>query len=35
METNPYLLGETDPVPPGSGEAEPILQPSGKTEPAP
>ena len=33
-ETNPYLLGETDPAPPGSGEAESIPQPSGKTEPA-
>ena len=33
-ETNPYLLGETDPAPPGSGEAESIPQPSGETEPA-
>ena len=31
---NPYLLGETDPAPPGSGEAKSILQPSGETEPA-
>ena len=34
-KTNPYLLGETDPAPPGSGEAESILQPLGETEPAP
>ena len=34
METNPYLLVETDPAPPGSGEAESIPQPSGETEPA-
>ena len=27
-ETNPYLLGETDPAPPGSSEAEFIPQPS-------
>ena len=33
-ETNPYLLGETDPAPSGSGEAESIPQPSGETEPA-
>ena len=33
-ETNPYLLGETDPAPPGSGEVESIPQPSGETEPA-
>ena len=33
-ETNPYLLGETDPAPLGSGEVESILQPSGETEPA-
>ena len=33
-ETNPYLLGETDPAPPGSGEGESIPQPSGETEPA-
>ena len=33
-ETNPYLLGETDPAPPGSGEAESIPQPSGETKPA-
>ena len=33
-ETNPYLLGKTDPAPPGSGEAESILQPLGETEPA-
>ena len=32
-ETNPYLLGETDPAPPGSGKAETIPQPSGETEP--
>ena len=32
-ETNPYLLGETNPAPPGSGEAESIPQPSGETEP--
>ena len=30
---NPYLLGETDPTPPGSGEAKSIPQPSGETEP--
>ena len=33
-ETNPYLLGETDPAPLGSGEAETIPQPSGETKPA-
>jgi len=31
---NPYLLGETNPAPLGSGEAESIPQPSGETEPA-
>ena len=33
-ETNPYLLGETDPAPLGSGKAETIPQPSGETKPA-
>ena len=33
-ETNPYLLGETDPAPLGSGEAKTIPQPSGETKPA-
>ena len=33
-ETNPYLLGETDPAPLGSGEAEIVPQPSGETKPA-
>ena len=33
-DTNPYLLGKTDPAPPRSGEAESIPQPSGETEPA-
>ena len=33
-ETNPCLLGETNPAPPRSGKAETIPQPSGETEPA-
>ena len=34
METDSYLLDETDLAPLGSGEAESIPQPSGETEPA-